>query len=78
MEDRFKNINKNIIEEILFLVEEESMCYIDAIIHIAEKRNLEIEFVGEIVRKNDKITALIQEEAEKLNWIKKVDRIEIE
>lgn len=77
MDDKIKVVSKNIIDEIIDIVDMEDISYMDAIIHIAEKYNFEIEFVGEVVKKNEKLAAAVRSEAEKLNYIKKIDRIEI-
>jgi hypothetical protein len=51
--------------------------YMDAIIHIAEERGLEIESVASIVKGSPKAKAVLQESAEKLNYLPKVARLPV-
>ena len=49
--------------------------YIDAVIDYAEKNGVEIEVIGEIIRKSPMLKAKIYREAEELNMIEKVSRL---
>jgi len=51
--------------------------YMEALTHITEKRGLEIEAVAPIIKSSVKAKALLQEDAEKLNYLPKIDRLPI-
>ena len=61
--------------EIEDMVEKQNLDYIDACIAYCEEHNIEIEYIGELLKKNQNIKSKIQREAEELNYIKKVNRI---
>jgi len=67
-----------ISNEIETLVKETGIDFIDACITYCTKHNIEIEMLGEILKKNQRIKNLIQEEAENLNFMKKENRVEFE
>ena len=46
--------------------------YIDAVIYYAEKYGLEVEVVGEIIRRSPVLKAKIYKEAEELNMVEKL------
>lgn len=48
-----------------------SISYIDAIVHYAEKHDLEVEYLAQLAAKNPQMKAKLQLEAENLNFIKK-------
>ena len=68
---------KKIVQEIQAIVAESTLTYMEATILYAERNNLEIEFVAEMIVKNDVIRSKIEEEAEELNFIKKKTRLPI-
>lgn len=51
--------------------------YIDACLLYCEQNNVEIEFLGELIRNNPYIKAKVQHEAEDLNFLKKTVRLPI-
>lgn len=51
--------------------------YIDAVVEYAEKNGLEIEVVGEIIRKSPLLRANIYREAEELNMVEKLVRLPV-
>ena len=51
--------------------------YIDAVVEYAEKNGLEIEVVGEIIRKSPLLKANIYREAEELNMVEKLVRLPV-
>ena len=51
--------------------------YIDAVVEYAEKNGLEIEVVGEIIRKSPLLKANIYKEAEELNMVEKLVRLPV-
>lgn len=76
--DRFEN-NSRITKEILSLVEQKGYSKIlETIVEYSEERALEIDFVADVVKSNEYLTSLLQEEAEKLNLMKtKISRLPI-
>ena len=55
--------------EIERIVEEANTDYIDACIEYCKINDVEIEAIGEIIKKNPKIKAKLQEEAESLHFL---------
>jgi predicted aldo/keto reductase-like oxidoreductase len=51
--------------------------YIDAVIEYAEKNEVEIEVVGEIIRRSPVLKAKIHDEAEELNMIERQAKLPI-
>ena len=51
--------------------------YIDAVVEYATKNELEIEVIGEIIRKSPLLKANIYREAEELNMIEKLVRLPV-
>lgn len=51
--------------------------FIDALVHYAEKYDLEIELVGEIVRRSQVLKAKVREDAEELNLLDKTTRLPV-
>ena len=51
--------------------------YIDAVVEYAEKNGLEIEVLGEIIRKSPLLKANIYKEAEELNMVEKLVRLPV-
>lgn len=68
--------HKNFKNEILELIQNDHT-YIEAVISYSEKYNIDVEFVADLVSKNDFIKDQIQHEAENLNIIKKEARLPI-
>ena len=67
---------QDILKEIEKYVSEE-VSVIDALVHYAEKNDIEIELVGEIIRRSPVLKLRVQEDAEKLNLMEKVARLPI-
>jgi len=65
------NTANNIIRDIITIVKDKAVSYLDATLLYSETQGIEIETLAEIITKNPKIKASIQEEAEELNYIKK-------
>lgn len=63
--------------EIETLVKERQIEYIDAVILWCELNGLEVEFAGELIRRNNVLKSKIQFEAENLNFMKKSARLPI-
>lgn len=51
--------------------------YIDAVIEYAEKNEVEIEVVGEIIRRSPVLKAKIHSEAEELNMMERTARLPV-
>ena len=49
--------------------------YIDAVVEYAESNGLEVEVVGEIIKKSPMLKAKIYREAEELNMVEKLVRL---
>lgn len=65
-----------IIDEINSYVNKD-VNYIDALIHYADVHDMEIELVGEIVRRSVLLKARVAEDAELLNLIEKIAKLPI-
>jgi Phage late-transcription coactivator len=64
-------------ERIEDIVYELDVDYMDACMVYCQRNNLEIEFLGALIKKNPYIKGKIQEEAEDLNFMKKSTRLEL-
>lgn len=53
----------------------EDVSYIDALVHYAETHGVEIEVIGDIVRRSQIMKAKVHEDAEKLNLVEKTQRL---
>ena len=51
--------------------------YMDAVIEYAERNEVEIEVVGEIIRRSPVLKAKIHREAEELNMVEKTARLPV-
>lgn len=71
---RFNN-QQEIVKEILEIVEELDVTPIEASIIYSERSGIDIEVLGDVIKKNELLKSQIQIEAENLNYIKKVDRL---
>ena len=72
----------NDIEEVFVrdmheLTTEKGLCPIEACIHFAEKRGIEVTILVPIIRRNLNLMSKITVDAENLNYIKKVPRLPI-
>ena len=73
------NINSplDFAREIETLVEDSGMEYLEALIHYSESHDLEIETVASLAKQNPQIKALLAEECEAVNLVKKSARLPI-
>jgi len=62
------------IEELVYMYDIE---YIDACIMYCNQNDIEIEYIGEILKRNQCLKSKIQVEAENLNFIKKTSRLSL-
>ena len=68
----------SIIAEIDELVSKAGISYMDAAVHWSETNNVEIEYVGSILKKDPRVKSRLQEEAENLSMLKfKTERLPI-
>lgn len=51
--------------------------YIDAIIEYANREGLEIELIGEIIRRSPLLKSKIYDEAEEMNMVEKIKRLPV-
>ncbi len=63
--------------EIERLVADHGLDWIDALVHYAEKNDIEIETLASIVKSNAKMKAKVREEGETLHFLPKTARIDI-
>lgn len=74
------DLNQNFTHQNL-LYEIESYCdtnnieYIDGVIDWCQKNNIEIEYLADIIKENEKFKTRIQYEAEDLNYLRKPKRL---
>lgn len=69
--------NDKFIKEIENLVTKYHLDYMDAVVHLCEKNNIEIEAAASIIKNNIKIKSKIQAAAEELNYLPKSARLPI-
>lgn len=74
---KFEPRAKNVSEEIESIVKDKKLMYIDAIVVWCEMHGMEIEFAGELIRKNSVLKSKVQMEAENLNYLKRSSRLPI-
>lgn len=71
-------INESIIQvskKIIDIAKDRGIDYIDACVSYCEENDLEIEYLGEIIEKNQHLKAMIQKEAEDLHYLKRSSRL---
>ncbi len=69
--------NEKFIKEVESLVVKYKLDYMDAVVHICEKNNIEIEAAASIIKNNIKIRSKIQAIAEDLNYLPKSARLPV-
>lgn len=67
---------EHILNEISYYVNEE-VSYIDALVHYAQKHDIEVELVGEIVKKSAVLKSKVRTDAEKYNLMEKTARLPV-
>jgi hypothetical protein len=70
-------LNSEFPSEIEKIVQDKQIEYMEAVILWCENNGLEIEFAGELIRRNAVLKSKIQFEAENLNFMKKSARLPI-
>lgn len=69
--------NDKFIKEIETLVTKYKLDYMDAVVHLCEKNNIEIEAAASIIKNNIKIKSKIQAAAEDLNYLPRSARLPV-
>jgi len=69
--------NSSLIEEVEKIVKDKKILYFEAVLIWCDLNNHEIEFAGEIIKKNMVLRSKIQLEAENLNFMRKSSRLPI-
>ena len=67
---------ESILREVSKFVNED-VSYIEALVHYSELHGIEIEVIGDIVRRSQIMKAKVHEDAEKLNLVEKTNRLPI-
>lgn len=61
------------MNEISYWVNDE-VTFVDALVHYANKHSLEIEFVGDIVKRSVVLKERVREDAERIKMVEKSDK----
>lgn len=67
---------ENIMEEISSYINEE-VTYIDALVFYAQKYDIEVELVGEIVKRSQVLKSRVRDDAEKFNLMEKTAQLPV-
>lgn len=65
------------IKEVERLVMKHRLDYMDAVIHLCEENNMEVEAAATIIRNNIRIKSKLQAQAEDLNYLPKSSRLPV-
>lgn len=65
------------LQEVERLTNETGCDYMEAVIHLAEAKGLEIETVASMIKGSSKAKSVLQESAERLNYLPKTARLPI-
>jgi hypothetical protein len=66
--------SEQILKEISNYVNKD-VSFIDALVYYAEKYNLEVELIGEIVRRSPILKAKVRDDAEKFKLVEKTSKL---
>lgn len=66
---------ESFIREVESLVQSHNLDYMDAVLHFAAEKGIEVETIASVVKNNSKIKAKIQMQAEDLNLLPKKNRL---
>jgi hypothetical protein len=67
-------------EQILLEIQEyvnEEVSHIDALVHYAETNNLEIDLIGEIIRRSPVLKSKVRDDAERLNMVERSSKLPV-
>jgi len=68
--------NESVVKEIQQYIDN-GVPYIDAVVEYAERHNIEIEVLGELIRGTPILKAAVQAEAEELNLLERTARLPV-
>jgi len=68
-------VTDEFLEEVRKVANDDDVSFMEAVIEVCEMRGIEIEVAASIIKNSPKIKALIQEDAEKLNFLPKTKRL---
>lgn len=68
---------EKILNDIAPYLKDPNASYIDALVEYAEKNNIEVQLIGDIVKKNPVLKAKVREDAEALRLVEKTARLPI-
>lgn len=55
----------------------DEVSYIDALVHYAEVNNIEIDLIGEIIRRSPVLKSKVRDDAERLNMVERSSKLPI-
>lgn len=67
---------ENIMQEISSYINEE-VTYIDALVFYAQKYDIEVELIGEIVKRSQVLKSRVRDDAEKFNLMEKTAQLPV-
>jgi hypothetical protein len=67
---------ENIFKEITRYISED-VTYIEALVIFAEKHDIEVELIGEIVRRSQVLKSKVRDDAEKFNLMEKTSQLPV-
>lgn len=68
-------ISDDFLKEIRVLAKQDGITHMEATIEVCERHDIEIEVAASIIKNNPKLKALIQIDAENLNFMPKTKRL---
>jgi len=75
--DNIENLKaEEILNEVTPWINED-ISFFDALVHYADKYDLEIELVGEIVRRSPVLKSKVRDDAERLHMVEKTNRLPV-
>lgn len=70
--------SETVVRQLLNLIEEHDIGVIEAATMFSENSGLDIEFIGDVIRNDGLLLSMIEEEAERLHFIKPIPRLDLE
>jgi hypothetical protein len=77
MESNPKLIGIEFVQQVIVLVKDKKLTYMEAVIHWCETNQLEMDVGAELVKKSSLLQSKIEEEAEQLHFIRKSNRLPV-
>jgi hypothetical protein len=72
------NLDQDFLIEVENLVQYANLTYLDAVIHFCTKRSIEVEMVVPLISRNVALKSKLQENAEKLHFLKRTRKLPID